>query len=131
MHKAFVFLILIVLMLPPGLYGSEDGAGLIKVTPSYLETSRPGNTAGLNSDDPFSAPPPRPRDQMYVFWILGKVLSYPVDTVEQFVTKKIRQVSLKPETKPAAAPINPFDEVDIREIPPAPPVTDQATPVNE
>lgn len=131
MHKLLVIITLIILMLPCGSYGKEAGTDLIKVTPAYMTPGAAGNPNSVNTDDPFSAPPPRPRDQMYVFWILGKVLSYPVDTVEQFVTKKIRQVSLKPKTKSQAQPVNPFDSVDIREIPPAPPVLNEASPVNE
>jgi len=63
---------------------------------------------------------------MYVFWIVGKILSYPVDKVEAFITGKLQSFQ-KPILRPASAPasevqaVNPFDAVDTSEIPPAPP----------
>jgi hypothetical protein len=124
MHKILVIVTLILIATCGICYGEEEKPELIKVIPAYMEADNVNQGAPGNREDPFYAPPPRPRDQMYVFWILGKALSYPVDKVEQFVAGKIRQVSMKPEVKPSAAAVNPFEAIDLKEIPPAPPVTD-------
>jgi hypothetical protein len=59
---------------------------------------------------------------MYVFWIVGKILSFPVDTLESYVSRLREQWTAK--AVPAAAPAgpNPFEKRNIGQIPPAPPV---------
>jgi hypothetical protein len=60
---------------------------------------------------------------MYVFWILGKILSYPVDQAESYMSALIRRLRTGPAGTPASASSgpNPFDTIESREIPPAPP----------
>lgn len=123
MHKILIIVAIILIVATGVSQGENEKPELIKVIPAYMETNKI-NGPSAEVGDPYYAPPPRPRDQMYVFWILGKVLSYPVDQVEQYVSQKIRRISLKPKPKPAAPVVNPFDSVDLKEIPPAPPVTE-------
>ncbi len=97
-------------------------SGLIPVKPSYTEAAyTPSNTTEqMNSA---AVPTPSPRDQMYVFWILGKMLSYPVDKVESFILSKLKRNSDSAVATPAGASSqpNPFQSINWREIPPAPP----------
>lgn len=96
---------------------------LIQVKPSYSESSYQPSEQ-VQGETGYSYIPPTPRDQMYVFWILGKMLSYPIDKVEDFISSRLRS---RETPKPVAAPAvatskpNPFDSVNFREIPPAPP----------
>lgn len=96
---------------------------LIPVKPSYSESSyKPSEE--IQGETGYSYTAPSPRDQMYIFWILGKMLSYPVDKVEDFISSRLRsRESPKPVVAPAVATHrpNPFDSVNFREIPPAPP----------
>lgn len=92
---------------------------LIRVTPSYSEASYVPEKAR----HPNSPPPPTPREQMYVFWVLGKILSYPLDTAESYISTWLNRRQNAPLATPAsagAAP-NPFSTMNEREIPPAPP----------
>lgn len=105
----------------------QSPGGLIQVKPSYQEaTYIPQQNAGQAAPVTPGPPPPSPRDQLYVFWLVGKILSYPVDKVEAFIASKLQDFQ-KPALQPASAPasdvkaINPFDAVDTSEIPPAPP----------
>lgn len=89
---------------------------LIQVKPSYAESShRPSNE--VEGETGYSYRPPSPRDQMYIFWILGKMLSYPIDKVEDFITSKLKS---RQAPEPVAAPAvatsrpNPFDSVNFR-----------------
>ena len=50
-----------------------------------------------------SSRPPTPREQMYVFWLIGKVLSYPVDSVESYVTGLLNGPLPGPVAQPASA----------------------------
>jgi hypothetical protein len=59
---------------------------------------------------------------MYVFWILGKVLSYPVDQLESFIRRQRNKPEVTPIKASAPSSYNPFKEIEGREIPPAPPV---------
>ncbi len=79
-----------------------------------------------------SARPPTPREQMYVFWVLGKVLSYPVDKVESYVTRMFKGPFPTPVVKPASATAgyNPFEARSFSEIPPAPPARGGAAAPN-
>lgn len=102
---------------------------LIPVKPDYAEASPvPNPSPAPASLDPQSPPLPSPRDQMYVFWLLGQVLSYPIDKAESFVRARLRDISAKPVVKPASAPAagNPFESVHMGEIPPAPPILPRA-----
>lgn len=96
---------------------------LIQVKPSYTESNyQPSELVQGETGYLYTAP--NPRDQMYVFWILGKMLSYPIDKIEDFVSSRLRpQESPKPVAAPAVATSrpNPFDSVNLKEIPPAPP----------
>ena len=96
---------------------------LIQVKSSYSESSYQPSEQ-VQGETGYSYTPPTPRDQMYVFWILGKMLSYPIDKVEDFISSRLRS---RETPKPVAAPAvatskpNPFDSVNFREIPPVPP----------
>ncbi|MDQ1238609.1 MAG: hypothetical protein QG577_794 [Thermodesulfobacteriota bacterium] len=96
--------------------------GLIPVKPSYTDAAyTPQKEAGVQDTETFATP--TPRDQMYVFWVLGKMLSYPIDKAESFIVSKLKRGADPAVVKPASAPSqpNPFQSVNWREIPPAPP----------
>jgi|UniRef100_A0A7C4AQ70 hypothetical protein len=97
-------------------------SGLIPVKPSYTEAAFTPSKA-TDPTDSEAVPTPSPRDQMYVFWVLGKMLSYPVDKVESFVLSKLKRNNDAVAATPAGASSqpNPFQSVNWREIPPAPP----------
>lgn len=97
---------------------------LIAVKPAYNQASytpqnsEPAPNLQAQYDDP------APRDQLYVFWLLGRLISYPIDKVESYVSKKLYPVE-QPKAVPAAASgsvQSPFESINRREIPPAPPV---------
>ena len=97
---------------------------LIAVKPAYNQASytpqnsEPAPNLQAQYDDP------APRDQLYVFWLLGRLISYPIDKVESYVSKKLYPVE-QPKAVPAAATgsvPSPFESINRREIPPAPPV---------
>jgi len=93
---------------------------LIPALPQYLEaTHAPAD--GPNNDRVYP-PEPTPSEQMYVFWILGKVISYPVDTVEAYVTRLREEWRAKPVPAAAVVGPNPFETRRLGQIPPAPPV---------
>jgi hypothetical protein len=97
------------------------GKKLIPVYASYHEAAYVPQKAEALDDLP------TPRDQMYVFWILGRVLSYPFDKAEEYVDsfKNRRKVQAVPATAPARSKgPNPFMSSNWREIPPAPPVNE-------
>jgi hypothetical protein len=124
MTKIIAMLILFTLWVTPyccELAKAADG-NLIPVKPSYSEaTYTPQSTDDSENSGIF--PSPTPRDQMYIFWILGKVLSYPIDKTESFIMSKIRRPQGNAVATPASAANapNPFTQVNWREIPPAPP----------
>jgi hypothetical protein len=126
-----LFVSLTVLWISPvGLAQAENaGKKLIPVKPSYHEATYvpPVERPAV---DPSMPPPPTPREQMYVFWILGKMLSYPVDKAESYVysfTKKTKpQGDGAPTPATAAATPNPFSSVNWSEIPPSPPASGSA-----
>jgi hypothetical protein len=102
----------------------KPGNNLIPVRPSYEEAvAEPSSQADENDVYPR---PATPAEQLYVFWFLGKVLSYPVDTLEAYISKVRADWQSKPEPTavPAAAAVgpNPFDTRRLGQIPPAPPV---------
>jgi len=94
--------------------------GLIPVKPSYTDAAyTPQKEASLQDAEAA----PTPRDQMYVFWVLGKMLSYPIDKAESFILSKLKKGAEPAVATPAGASSqpNPFHSVNWREIPPAPP----------
>jgi hypothetical protein len=107
----------------------SPGKKLIPVKPSYHEATYVPQ-AEQPAADPTLPPPPTPREQMYVFWILGKMLSYPIDKAESYVsgfTKKSKPPAEgTPTPATATATPNPFSSVNWSEIPPAPPVSGRA-----
>jgi len=126
MTRRFVAVLLITLWISPACltWGENSENKLIPVKPAYEEAAQPtGVDPNINTP-----PPPSPRDQMYVFWVLGRVLSYPIDTAESYVTGWIGRLRNRPVAQPAAAPAgpNPFNSIRSREIPPAPPAQSDA-----
>jgi hypothetical protein len=88
---------------------------------SLAEQQQSRSTASANGPEA-----PTPAEQMYVFWYLGKVLSYPVDAVESYI-RNWREAP-KPVAVPASSSskANPFESVKWTAIPPAPPVANDA-----
>lgn len=109
------FLVLIVCYSP--VFGETK---LIPVTPQYQDP--PSAPSGKQSDQ-MADPLPSPRDQMYVFWIAGRLLSYPFDAIESLLSKAKNSIGQRKMFAPASAPgqDNPFSSMNWREIPPAPP----------
>jgi hypothetical protein len=111
---------------------NADERKLIRVT-----IGSPDATVVASSQPATAQPiPPRtptPREQMYVFWILGKVLSYPVDKVESYVNDLLKKPLPGPVVKPASATpgYNPFEARSFSEIPPAPPARRGAAAPND
>jgi hypothetical protein len=67
---------------------------------------------------------PTPRDQMYVFWILGRVINYPFDKAEALVTNfKNKRAAAAERQKLSDSSAT--DAVSWNEIPPAPPARRQ------
>ncbi|HMK36504.1 MAG TPA: hypothetical protein VK463_15630 [Desulfomonilaceae bacterium] len=124
MSKIIAVLTLALLFAGATCFGQSETSNkkLIQVKPEYSESAPvPQPEPQI---DPYAPVPPRPRDQLYVFWILGRLISYPIDKVEAYIT------TLRSEKKRDGAPVpasggpdsNPFGSVNWREIPPAPPV---------
>jgi hypothetical protein len=95
---------------------------IVRVTPAPQQPD-PAPQAQQAVAQPTEARAPTPREQLYVFWILGRMLSYPLDRAESYIRGKLERRSQEPVAVPANAsgPGNPFDSVAQREIPPAPP----------
>ncbi|MBI5570325.1 MAG: hypothetical protein HY914_10310 [Desulfomonile tiedjei] len=68
---------------------------------------------------------PTAADQLYVFWALGKLISYPFDAADAYIQRYREGSDSDARAVPAAAPgaSNPFDAVKLGQIPPAPPVS--------
>jgi hypothetical protein len=99
---------------------------LIQVKPAYSAATpqpQPGQI------DPYAAVPPRPRDQLYVFWILGKLISYPFDKADSYIHKIRSGWKREGTPTPACAPAdsNPFKSVNWSQIPPAHPISDPSS----
>jgi hypothetical protein len=92
---------------------------LIRVRPSYSEETQ----APRAVPHPNEPQAPTPRQQMYVFWILGHVLSYPIDTAESYISDWIGRWRHEPVATPASAPAgpSPFDSLRTGQIAPAAP----------
>jgi hypothetical protein len=123
MPKTLLILFLIVCWTMAPSYGRAEKSEqkLIPVKPSYHEAAYVPH-AGEQASNPLQPTAPTPRDQLYVFWILGRIISYPIDKAESFIYNRIKGVPAG-TPQPAAAPAapNPFASVNWREIPPAPP----------
>ncbi len=123
MIRTIAIIIIPILWLTTACFGQTGQAqnNLIPVKPGYDEpiSERPA----ANQDD---SGLPKPSDQLYVFWYLGKIISYPIDTAEAYITSYIAK--LRQPAQPVAVPAsstplsNPFDSVKWKSIPPAPPV---------
>lgn len=98
----------------PLLAGAAEGK-LIPVRPAYAEAPA----------DPEAPPTPSPKQQMYIFWLLGKMISFPIDKAESFVRGQIERPFFRPASSPAAEN-DPFASLDRGEVPPAPPITRRA-----
>jgi hypothetical protein len=128
MVKTLLLLLPMMLWTASACVGQATEKKLIQVKPSYHEASYVPHAGDQVASAEFPAAP-SPRDQLYVFWILGKVLSYPIDKTESFIRERLSRSSKGPEAAPAAAAStpNPFNSVNWKEIPPAPPVKASAT----
>jgi hypothetical protein len=123
MAKTFLLLLPIMLWTASTCVGQATEKKLIQVKPSYHEASYVPHAGDQGAGQMVPAPP-TPREQMYVFWILGKILSYPIDKTESFIRERFARSSKKIKAEPASASSgpNPFNSVNWKEIPPAPPV---------
>jgi hypothetical protein len=130
MSKILLLLIPIMLWTASACLGQaqEEEKKLIPVKPSYHEASYVPHAGDQGPGQVFPAPP-TPREQMYIFWLVGKMLSFPIDKVESFIRDRTTRPSKGAETAPAAAASapNPFNALNWKEIPPAPPVKAAAT----
>lgn len=70
---------------------------------------------------------PTAADQLYVFWVIGKLISYPFDAADAYIQRFREGADDDARAVPAAAPgaSNPFDAVKLGQIPPAPPVSNR------
>lgn len=125
MARTFLILLFTVLWLVTAAFGQpgKPEKNLVPVTSAADETPSRQQQA-RTSDTPEA---PTPAEQMYVFWYLGRAISYPVDAVEAYIKSWL--TAPKPVAVPASASSasNPFDSVKWRAIPPAPPVTEGAS----
>jgi len=124
MPKISLPLVLIILWGACACYGESGTTDrkLIPVKPSYHEAAYVPESQ-VPAADSTETRPPTPREQMYVFWILGRILSYPMDKAESYIRQRLTKPALKPASAPAkAAPASsPFDSMNLGQIPPAPP----------
>ncbi len=131
MSKALLTAFLILLLAVSLCLAQAENAGkkLIQVKPGYHEATYVPQ-AEQPAADPNVPPHPTPREQMYVFWILGKMLSYPIDKAESYVYSFTKKSKPQPDGAPtratATATPNPFSSVNWSEIPPAPPASGAA-----
>lgn len=120
MRKTSLLVILSILWAGSVCFAQTAEKKLIPVYPSYHEATYVPQTEEAADELP------SPRDQMYVFWILGRVLSYPFDKAESYIDsiKAKRRVQAVQAAAPAQKPVpNPFLSVNWGEIPPAPPAS--------
>jgi hypothetical protein len=117
-----VVLLMLVWFCPP-CWGENESRRptLIPVKPSFHEASYvPGNQEPREPTVQ-GEPMPTPREQMYVFWLMGRAISYPLDKAESYLRKLRDKATFRQITVQSAPPPNPFDRLDVSEIPPAPP----------
>ncbi len=126
MARTLGIILLTLLWLGTAAYGQsgKSDKNLVPVKPAADE-SVVGQQGG-STTSPYAPDAPTPQEQMYVFWYLGKIISYPVDTVEAYI-RKWREAP-KPVAVPASGSpkANPFESVKWNVIPPAPPVATNA-----
>lgn len=118
MTKTSLIVVLSILWGASACFAQSAEKKLIPVHPSYQEAAYTAQSE-IGAYDL-----PSPRDQMYVFWILGRVLSYPFDKAESLIDswKQKRKAPPVPAAVPATASgPNPFASVNWEQIPPAPP----------
>lgn len=125
MAKIIAVLALTLLLAVSVCFGQSQNSEkkLIQVKPDYSEVvPEPQPQAQI---DPYAPPPPRPRDQLYVFWILGRLINYPIDKVESYIYKirSERKRDGTPVPASAGSDRNPFNSLNWREIPPAAPIS--------
>jgi hypothetical protein len=122
--RPLLIVLLVAVLVVPAYFAQAEPPknNLIQAKPEYLEAAHVP-TVEPNTD-PLYPPSPTPSEQMYVFWIMGKILSFPVDTLESYVTRLRGEWNAKAVAVPASAPAqpNPFEKRHIGQIPPAPPV---------
>ncbi|MGC8658390.1 MAG: hypothetical protein ACP5U1_04890 [Desulfomonilaceae bacterium] len=128
MKKAIVICSVIILTAVISISSSAENKNpeLIVVKPATSQPAKEIPVEGSVDNGQYANP--SPREQLYVFWLLGQVISYPIDKIESYVTKKLYSLEM-PKLVPAAATnarpsVSPFDALNRREIPPAPPVQD-------
>ena len=125
MHKIFPVLLFLIFWTATSCLGeAEKGEKkLIPVKPSYHEASYVPNAKRPVSSPTHVPSGPTPREQMYVFWIVGRILSYPIDTAESFIRGMLTKSTAKPAVVPATGRVqpDPFKSAGMGEIPPAPP----------
>ncbi len=128
MARTFPILLFAVLCLATAAFGQsgKPEKNLIPVT-SAEEESLSGKQQAGSRVSPDTPEPPTPSEQMYVFWYLGKVISYPVDTVEAYIRSWLTAPTPVAVPASGSSASNPFDSVKWRAIPPAPPVTNSAS----
>lgn len=124
MSKTFLAVVLIILWCAASCYGESGTADrkLIPVKPSYHEAAYVPEQQ-VPAADSAATRAPTPREQMYVFWILGRMLSYPMDKAESYIRQRLQRSALKPASAPATSTpaSSPFDSMNLGQIPPAPP----------
>jgi hypothetical protein len=102
-------------------YTMGNDNGLIRVTPAYHEAiSAPATNSPADASNELG--PPTPREQMYVFWLLGKALSYPIDKIESYILLKLKRSRNGQTPINVSSVPNPFEAADLSQVPPAPPV---------
>jgi hypothetical protein len=96
--------------------GADNDGKLIPVKPGYQQAAyAPGK--GPDAKRTLTDREPTPGDQMYVFYYLGKALSYPIDKVESVIFGSKE----KKKKKIAAPAVDPFEATRLKQVPPAPP----------
>ncbi len=99
MAKTSLIVVLSILCGTAACFAQSAEKKLIPVRPSYQEAAYTAQSESAADELP------SPRDQMYVFWILGRVLSYPFDKAESLIDswKQKRKAPSAPAAVPAAA----------------------------
>ena len=120
MARTLLMMLLAALLVVPAHLAQADPprTNLIQAKPQYLEAT---HVPSANQAQAYPAAP-TPAEPMYVFWILGKLISYPIDTVESYVTKIREDWKAKPVPASATTGPNPFETRRLGQIPPAPPI---------
>jgi hypothetical protein len=120
MIRTLGFAIAVIIVFTGFIDAQAENGKLIPVKSPESVTVEPKNEAKEEY------PMPAPRDQMYIFWALGRVISFPVDVTESFIRNRFKKEPVKegsPVKASAGEQKNPFDNINWREIPPAPPVS--------